>query len=250
MIRRLFLVLLVVFLVAVATLAFAPAQMLVNAIQARVPDLYLSSVAGSIWRGGVGEVVYRGRALGGLRWRLYPWALFSLRLRADVEAHGDWGSAEGQIWRSFSALGVSGLRSELPAYYLAGVFAVPELRPLGHIRVDIHAAQLRDRMLVVLDGDAVWADAAVAGLASADLGTLRGRLTLDAPNAASLVLDDDGGPLDVDGQLWLSPLGYSGEVRMTARDPALLPVLEWMGKPKASGERELRLQGLWYGARQ
>jgi len=249
MIRRVLLVLLVLLLAVAATLAFAPAQLLVNAVQTRVPDLYLSSVAGSVWRGGIGEVVYRGRALGSLRWRLYPSALFALRLRADVEARGDWGSAESQIWRSVSALGVSQLRSELPAYYLAGVFAVPELRPLGRIRVAIHAAELRDHALVVLVGDAVWADAALAGSASADLGTLRGRLLLDAPNAASVVLDDDGGPLDVDGQLWLSPLGYSGTVRLSARDPALLPALQWIGKPAASGARELRMQGLWYGAK-
>lgn len=249
MIRRVLLVLLALLLVAVATLAFAPAQMLVNAVQARVPDLYLSGVAGSVWRGGVGAVVYRGRALGGLRWRLYPSALFGLRLRADIEAHGDWGSAEGEVWRSFSALGVRQLHSELPAYYLAGVFAVPELRPLGQIRVLIDAAEVRDHALVVLAGEAVWADAAVAGLANADLGTLRGRLLLDAPNAASVLLGDDGGPLAVAGQLWLSPLGYSGSVRLSARDPALLPALQWMGKPAASGERELRLQGLWYGAK-
>ncbi|PKM10415.1 MAG: hypothetical protein CVV15_06570 [Gammaproteobacteria bacterium HGW-Gammaproteobacteria-5] len=250
MIRRVFLVLLGLLLAAVLALAFAPAQLLVNAVQARVPDLYLSTVAGSLWRGAVGEIVYRGRALGSLRWRLYPSSLFSLRLRADIEAHGDWGNAEGQIWRSFSTVGLEALRSELPAYYLAGVFAVPEMRPLGSIRVEIHAAQLRDHMLVVLDGDAVWHDAAVAGLASADLGTLRGHLSLDAPNAANLVLADDGGPLAVDGQLWLSPLGYSGVVRMSARDPALLPALEWMGKPKTPGARELRLQGLWYGTQQ
>lgn len=245
--RRVLLGLLALVVLAVAVLAFASAQMLVNAIQARVPDLYFSSVAGSAWRGGVGEVVYRGRSLGALRWQLYPSALFSLRLRADIEAHGDWGQAEGQVWRSFSAVGITRLSSELPAYYLAGVFAVPELRPLGSIRVDIHAAELRDHMLVVLDGDALWQDAAVAGLASADLGTLRAHLSLDAPNAASLTLDDDGGPLDLAGQLWLSPLGYSGNVSLTARDPQLLPALEWIGTPTASGMRELRMRGVWYG---
>src|SRR3546814_9982489 len=134
-----------------------------------------------------------------------------------------WGQAEGQVWRSFSGIGVTGLSSELPAYYLAGVFAVPELRPLGSIRVDIHAAELRDHMLVVLDGDAVWADAAVAGQANADFGTLRAHVGLDAPNSATLTLDDDGGPLDLAGQLWLSPLGFSGDVSLHARDPQLQP---------------------------
>lgn len=247
MIRRVLLGLLGLLLLAVVALAFAPAQMLTNAIQTRVPDLYFSAVAGSLWRGGVGQVVYRGRSLGAMRWQLYPSAVFGLRLRADIEAHGDWGQAEGQVWRSFSAIGVTGLSSELPAYYLAGVFAVPELRPLGSIRVDIHAAELRDHMLVVLDGDAVWADAAVAGQANADFGTLRAHVGLDAPNSATLTLDDDGGPLDLAGQLWLSPLGYSGEVSLHARDPQLQPALAWIGKPAASGMRELRLQGTWFG---
>src|SRR3546814_6620258 len=56
-IRRVLLGLLGLLLLAVVALAFAPAQMLTNAIQARVPDLYFSSVAGSLWRGGVGQVV-------------------------------------------------------------------------------------------------------------------------------------------------------------------------------------------------
>src|SRR3546814_15014754 len=50
-IRRVLLGLLGLLLLAVVALAFAPAQMLTNAIQARVPDLYFSSVAGSPWRG-------------------------------------------------------------------------------------------------------------------------------------------------------------------------------------------------------
>src|SRR3546814_20372651 len=84
-IRRVLLGLLGLLLLAVVALAFAPAQMLTNAIQARVTDMYFSSVAGSLWRGGVGQEVYRGHSTGAIRLHCVPCAVFGLRLTADYK---------------------------------------------------------------------------------------------------------------------------------------------------------------------
>lgn len=235
-------------LATIATLAFAPASLVLGRVQARVPGLELSLVSGTIWRGGIGDISYRGRSLGAVNWHVRASELLRLRALAEVEANGDWGVGRGVLWRDSHGLGIEAVHAEVAAAPFAGIAATPELELLGAIGIDIASAELHDGALTALTGEMAWHDAAVAGVAHANLGTLRAHLALDAPNAVSAVLSDDGGPLAVDGGAWLSPLGYSADVRLRARDPALRPVMRWLGQPQADGQRRLQLQGTWLGA--
>ncbi len=237
-------------LVAISAVVLAPANLVLERVQARVPGLELGMVSGTLWNGGIGEVRYRERSLGAFSWRVRVGELLRLRAVADVEANGDWGVGQGVIWRSYDQLGIENLHAEFAAAPFAGLFATPELELLGAIKVVIASAQVRDGALNALTGEVEWRDAAVAGLAHANLGTLRAQLALDAPNAVSATIADAGGPLALDGGAWLSPLGYSADVRLSARDPAVRPALQWLGAPQAGGQRRLQVQGTWFGSAQ
>lgn len=246
--RRWRLMLLGVLLVAATVLIFAPASLLLGRVQARVPGLQLSMVSGTIWHGAVADIDFRGRSLGALTWRVRTADLLRLRLAADIQGNGDWGVGEGLVWRDFKRAGVEHAQAQIAAAPLAGVFATPELELLGGIRVRIASAEIRDGALVALQGDAEWLNAGVAGLAHANLGTVLATLQLDAPNAVSATITDDGGPLAVEGGAWLSPLGYSADLRLHARDPRVRPALQWLGAPQPGGQRRLQVQGSWLGS--
>lgn len=248
--RRWRLLLLGLLLVAGTVLVFAPASLLLSRIQAQVPGLQLSLVSGTIWHGGIADIDYRGRSLGALSWRVRTADLWHLRLAADFQGNGDWGVGQGLVWRDFERIGVENAQAQIAAAPLAGVFATPELDLLGGITVRIASAEIRGGALVALDGAAEWLDAGVAGVAHANLGTIRATLQLDAPNAVSATIADAGGPLAVEGGAWFSPLGYSADLQLGARQPSVRPALQWLGVSQAGGKRRLQAQGTWLGATQ
>lgn len=234
-------------LALVSVLVFVPASLVLGQLQSRVPGLELSLVGGTLWQGGVGDISYRGLSLGALSWQVRKRELMHLRLVADVQANGDWGVGHSVLWREAGRLGVENLQADVAAAPFAGAIATPELELLGAISFRIASAEIRGGALTALSGEAEWRDAAVAGIAQANLGTLRASLTLDAPNAVSAAISDVGGPLVVNGGAWLSPLGYSADVQLAARDPSVRPALQWLGEPIEGGQRRLQVQGTWLG---
>lgn len=234
-------------LALVSVLVFAPASLVLGQLQSRIPGLDMSLVGGTLWNGGVGDVSYRGRSFGAVNWQVRARELLRLRLVADVQVNGDWGVGSAVLWRERSRLGVENLQADVAAAPFAGVIATPELELLGAISFHIASAEVQGGALTVLSGEAEWRDAAVAGIAHANLGTLRANLILDAPNAVSAAISDVGGALVVNGGAWLSPLGYSADLQLGARDPSVRPALQWLGEPIAAGQRRLQVQGTWFG---
>lgn len=223
--------------------ASAPARLLLDRLH--VPGLQVGAVNGSIWHGGLDEVRYRGQALGSVRWRLRPLPLLRLALVAKVEASGGWGEASALFSRRGDALNIEALRGQVDARLLTGLFASPEVIPMGRIEFSDGALAWQAHAVTRLAGSARWRDAALAGLARASLGELHADLLWDAPNVGRIVLGDAGGPLALRGTVWLSLLGWHGDLTLAARDPALVQGLAWIGQAQADGSRRLLLQGGW-----
>lgn len=222
---------------------FAPARLMFDRID--VPGLQIGSVRGSLWHGGVDDVRYREHALGSVRWRLQPLPLLRRTLVAKVEASGAWGEAGALLRRSGDDLVIEGLRGQIDARLLTGIFAAAEIIPMGWIEFHDGALAWQGHAVTRLAGSARWREAVLAGLAHANLGELHADLHWDAPNVGRLVLSDAGGPLALHGTIWLSLLGWRGDLTLAAREPVLASSLEWIGQAQADGSRHLLLQGGW-----
>lgn len=241
---RRWLILVTVLAFAIAALAWMPASLLLDRVQAQVPAVRLEEPGGTIWHGRAGRVRVGAEDWGRLRWRVRPARLLRGEIAADVQLESPRHRFTGQVWRSFRRAGVRDASAELPAELLAPAFANTGLIPSGRWTLNLARATFEGRSPRAIQGEAVWPDAAVGGSARAALGTLYARFRMD-DGAIHGELGDAGGPLVLAGTFGLDPGGYRVDARLSARDPGLEPALGYLGQPHPQGGRQLLMRGGW-----
>lgn len=235
----------VLLLLVVLLVLFLPARWAWPLLQARLRGLTLEQVHGLVWNGGADTVRSAdGRNLGRLHWQLSRSALWG-RLALDLSLDGRDMQARGHlerdpqdrpVWRDVHA------RMDLAAWALP----LPWGDPRGTLVVDLDRLVLQGNWPLELTGQLRWNAAA---LATTDGVVGLGNLGLDLSASGGVMqgrLRDSGtGPLAVDGQLQLSPLGWrlATTLRPRSDSPALRHWLAWLGRPDANGTLHLDRRG-------
>lgn len=209
--------------------------------------LRLQQVSGLLWSGSAGEVsTADGRALGQLHWQLSRRALLGkVQLQwtlngPQLDISGDMQklSADQLEWRNVQA------RVDLTV--LETYAKLPIGQPRGELRISVARALLQAGWPLQLDANAQWSSAA---LRARDGDIALGTLQLQAQSQNGVVsaqLHDDGhGPLQADGQLQLSPLGWRLDALLRPRhtSPALHQLLAQLGRPDAGGGVTIQRSG-------
>lgn len=224
---------------AVLLLWFLPARWVLPWVAPQLHGFQLQQVRGIVWDGRAGQVQSPdGRPLGQLQWRLSRRALLG-QIHLQFEFQGPQLAFNGVMrrledgrmqWRSVH------LRADLGAL---DMLASPEFgQPLGVLRVTVDQARLQGGWPLQLRAQAQWQDAAMRTQGvEVKLGDLQ--LVAEAQGGVvSLQLHDDGhGPLQVDGQAYVSPIGWRLDAKLRSRqtDP---PLRRWLGRfglPDADG---------------
>jgi hypothetical protein len=133
----------------------------------------------------------------------------------------------------------------LAAHRLQPAFDIPALRLLGEVEMLLDEAEFAGMFPKRLVGKAWWRDAAVSGSAEALLGTLRADFRTDASGALIGAIEDEGGPLVLEGQFRAALTGYEAEALLSARDgnPQVREALQYIGEPQPDGSSLLHIQG-------
>ncbi|MFC5740241.1 type II secretion system protein N [Dyella tabacisoli] len=222
---------------------YLPAQWMQSRLEARLHGLRLDQVGGTLWEGHAGQVLTTdGRNLGRLEWQLSRRALWGdTRFSAGLEGpqlsfHGDMHQLDKQ-------------RAEWSQVHLRGDIASLGLHTEwlggglhGQLNIEIAHVLLQGRWPLELDGSARWSDAAAGALAL-------GEIQLQAQGRAGVIqgeLQDGGnGPLQLNGQLGLSPLGwrYSVNAKPRGANPALQRWLLGLGRAGADGAVQIKGSG-------
>lgn len=214
--------------------------------------LRLQQVRGQLWDGYAGQVLSaEGRPLGSVHWQLSRRALFG-QIRMQVELQGPLLRFSGSMqrlpdgtieWRQVTVY------AELAAWHPRAT--LPLGQPQGQLQVTAEHAVLQGGWPLQLQATAQWQHAAVRTRAG---DVMLGDLQWHAHAQNGVIdaqLDDDGhGPLQVDGQLQLSPLGWRLDATLRARhtDPALRRWLAGLGPADASGVVHVRRGGGLFGS--
>ncbi|MBB5015872.1 type II secretion system protein N [Rehaibacterium terrae] len=228
-----------------ALLVFLPASVALRQVESRVPGLRFEEVSGTVWRGQAGRALIGMHDYGRLQWRVRPLALLRGILDVELDWQGGDRHARGRLAYGFGVLRADAVRAEFPATVLQRVLDTPALQPHGRVEVNVARAEFAGREPRLLEGDAVWRQAAVSGAARAALGGIHARFGLQPDGGIGGTLDDDGGPLAVAGDFRLDAGGYRAELLLDARDAAAAEALQWVGQPLPGGGRVLRLDGRW-----
>lgn len=237
----------VVVLVLALLLWFLPVRWVMPWVAPRLHDVRLQQLGGSIWDGRAGRVEAEdGQMLGSLHWQLSHRALFG-ELRGRVDFHGPQGDFSGALqrlpdnrleWRDVVA------RIDLSAVPSRDI---PSLgNPRGQLHASVAHAVLEGGWPLQLDGKLQWQQAAMR-LPDGDvvLGSLAADLQAQNGIVHMRWHDDASGPLQTEGQLQVSTLGWRLDASMRARrpDPALQRWMIQWGSPGADGSVDVHRSG-------
>jgi general secretion pathway protein N len=234
-------------LAAAMLLWFLPARWAMPWIEPQLHGLHLQQVQSTLWQGRADEVVAAdGQALGQLQWQLSRRALLG-QVRLQLQFEGPQLAFSGGIRRlPDGQVEVSGasVRAELSAWVHGAVS--PWGQPRGELQVTIDHALLQGGWPMQLQAQAQWPQA-VMHTRDGDvaLGTLQAQARAQGGVIRAQLHDDGHGPLHVDSELQLSPLGWRLDATLRARQtgPALRRWLARLGPPAADGSVHIQRRG-------
>lgn len=234
-------------LLATLLLWFLPARWAMPWLQARLHGLQLQQVSGSVWDGRAEQVLGAdGRPLGRLQWQLSRRALLgkqALRLTFD----GPRLAFAGELQRRGDGQIVAHrLSMRADAAVLDDYLRSPLGQPRGELTLSVDHLRLQGGWPMELQGQARWQHALIhADGGDVALGTLL-LVTQANDGVVQASLHDDGhGPLQVQGQLQLSPLGWRLDATLRARhtDPLLQRWLARLGPASRDGSVHIQHRG-------
>jgi general secretion pathway protein N len=237
----------VLILVAGLLAWFLPARWALPWIEPQLHGLRLQQVQGQLWDGRAGQILNaQGNPVGQLQWQLSRRALLGqVQLQLDFQGpHLTFSGAMQRLpdnqlqWRGVS------VHADLAA--LLPRVALPQGQPLGELQLAVDQAVLQGGWPLQLDARAQWLQAAMR-TRSGDvaLGNLQWQAQAQGGVIEVQLHDDGHGPLEADGQLQLSPLGWRLDAKLRARqtDPALRHWLAGLGQLDADGGVHIQRSG-------
>lgn len=231
--------------VVVIALVRFPARLAVGLALPENGPVQLDAVSGSIWHGQAGRVLYRGEDLGRLNWRVHPAALLQREIDVSLTLQGAQLDGAARVRRSGEHVRLSQGHFTVPATRLEPLLDVPALHLTGQLAIELDELELQQRVPTALKGRARWLDAGVTGAEQADFGTLAASFGALPKGGFGGEINDEGGPLVVEGYFNTTLFGYEAEAILQARDgnPQVSRALRHIGQPEADGSVVYRLKG-------
>ncbi len=237
----------VLLLTAAVLLWFLPARWVMPWIEPQLHGLRLQQVQGSLWNGRAADVLAAdGHVLGQVQWQLSRRALLG-QLQLQLRFNGPQLVFSGTMQRlpgDRIALRETSMHVELPALDLRATS--PLGQPRGDLQLTVDQALLQAGWPLQLHAHAQWRHA-VMHTPQGDVAL--GDLQMQAQGEGGVIQaqwrDDGKGPLHVDGQLQLTPLGWRLDATLRPRqtDPSLRHWLTGLGPASADGRVHIHRSG-------
>ncbi len=182
-------------------LAKTPAGLAAWAVRQALPNVWLTSVQGTLWRGSAGgaqvDVAAKTIPLGSVRWSLDPWTLLILKpcLSFETEAPGQ--MIAGHFCQSpFGATRIDDLTFEAPIAVLSDLLP---MAVAGRLSANIVQAEISGQSIRSLDARFSWQDASVdAGETWIGLGSFGGQAQANGEGGIQARLFDLAGPFGLE----------------------------------------------------
>lgn len=227
--------------------ALLPASMLLRFLP---PDLALSGLGGTVWRGSASDVTFRGRSLGPASWSSRPWRLALLELDYAVRIVPVGGGVDLDVRaRADGRIGLRNVRGRLPVATFDGLFAPPGWT--GEVELDVERLVLEGGFPTEAAGTLIAHKLNAPGERGANIGSFE--VTLGAGSVGGEGISgrlrnlDDNGLLRVRATLELKPdRSYllSGEVAAGPEAGAgIQRTLGFLGPPDSMGRRPFTIEG-------
>lgn len=209
------------------------------------PELSLSGISGSLWRGQANRARAGGIYLQDLSWRLQPLALFRGQIGYAVEAVPSSGFVDTSVGFGVTgAIQLTDLRGSLPLQPLEQLTRMPGLR--GSMNLQFERLVIENGVPVAADGELEVANLVAPKIFRGDVGGYR--LEFFTQNSGVMAsVEDTNGVVDLAGSLEIAPQGTYQFIGLTApkatTPPRLRQQMQFLGTANERGQYEVRLEG-------
>jgi len=227
--------------------AFLPASMLLRFVP---PDISLSGVSGTLWRGAAASIAIKGTPLGRLRWTSRPWRLLLLQAQYRVQLEPADGAVDMIVTLGRDGrLDVSRMTGHFPVAAVYGLIAPPGWT--GTVELDVDEVALESGFPVAAEGVVRVRDlTSTTGPREVNLGSfelLLGEGAVGTESISGRLRDLDDGPMKVRATIELDRNRrylMSGEVAAGPEaGPAILRTLSFLGPADSLGRRPFSIEG-------
>ena len=207
----------------------------------------LTTLSGSIWSGKAGASRIGSQMFDSLQWRFHPLSLFLGKIEVQWEFRVEEGYGKGNTGMNLMGkVYMNKVDGLLPMMPIAKLARMDALKPGGALGVNLDSVQLKGQVPTNITGNLTWHTAEVTLLKPMPLGNLSVSFET-ADDTIKGVLSDDGGPLQVQGLVSLTPAGdYDLNLSLGVRDPKqtdLANALRSLGRPDNSGKYKIKRSG-------
>ena len=199
-VRPLLITVLVVYFIF-SLISLAPAKIAAWAVNASMPNVWLTGVRGTLWNGIAGgaqiQLGQQAVALGSVRWTLNPMTLLTLQPCVSFEAETGGQPISGLVCQS--PFGITRLKDLYIDVPLSLVESQLPVQASGDISVQIIEASVTGQRVNALDAKLTWQNASVFnGESWWSLGTFGGQAQHNNEGGIAVRIFDVSGPVGVD----------------------------------------------------
>ncbi|MDH5180369.1 MAG: type II secretion system protein N, partial [Gammaproteobacteria bacterium] len=208
--------------------------------------LNLQGLTGTIWAGGAAETRIAGLSLGKLQWDMHILKLFTGKLALDVILESKEGRIEGEVQAGTGGeLTLQSVRGRLPVQTFMPLFYGMPFAVSGSVNADINHAEIIPGKKLVVDGKVIWHAAALTAPQAFEFGDLF-MVLRPMPDGSNILLKDQGGPLDLDGNIQIKNSGeYKANLLLGTRGKQddLELALKILGRTNPQGKVQVSRTG-------
>ena len=209
------------------------------------PEVKLSGITGSIWRGNAVEGIAGGAYVRNVSWEIQPGSLFKGQVAFKASANPGSGILTATIAaKADGSLVISDLNGSVPLDLVHQTFQQNGIR--GDVILQFATLTINNGLPVEADGSVTIADFFVPLLSASRIGDFRADFQSSNGGITGTV-QDLSGVLDVEGTIELrSDRSYVfiGQVAPTAETPpSITNQLVFLGSPNNRGQRQFRFEG-------
>jgi len=225
-----------------------PAEYAYQLVQARIKNLSLSSVNGTLWNGSAGFVQYRSTPLGSFSWSLHPHDILRGHLETDFSLTSDQLQTKGTAGREiFGTAYTKNLEGYVPAALLGKQLGIKTVIPTGKLHFSMQRMEFSPKgRLESAVGRITWEQAGISSPAQAILGNLNVLISTEKEGIV-FNISDENSPIKVKADLLVCPDGkyeLNGKLIPTpAAQTGLSKSLTMLGKPDKNGVIKIKYAG-------
>ncbi|MBT2971425.1 MAG: hypothetical protein B6D72_18230 [gamma proteobacterium symbiont of Ctena orbiculata] len=213
----------------------------------RLPFNY-ATMKGSLWRGKMEAINYKGTPIDKLKWRFTPSSLLLGRVGFDLKLHYLNHRLYGHLARNLGGeIRLQDITGQLPASLITDLADLGQIAVAGDVELDMNHLAIEAERIASAEGEIRWLNPALVRPFNVKESNLKAEVTTDDNGTIRVKINDLDGATSVDGELNLTTDGnydLNGAIKPGAgSDPGLSSALKAVAKSQPDGSYQIKFSG-------